>query len=181
MKEFTEGTPETRLEVCAVEDIGLHYATTLRLWHEEWCKKEKQIEALDPKLYDEIFHRKWRFYFGYCEAAFAAQYIFDYQIAWIQTKSEADDKAMEGKALGLVGMTAEEEVSDYRAAVDGAGRSSSSCSSDDEVQPHKSFALSSNLLRIFSQRPTIGVALFAATIALTWPTIVASISISSYR
>ena len=32
---------------------------------------------------------------------------------------------MEGKALGLVGMTAEEEVSDYRAAVDGAGRSSS--------------------------------------------------------
>jgi cyclopropane fatty-acyl-phospholipid synthase-like methyltransferase len=28
----------------------------------------------------QVFHRKWRFYFSYCEAAFAAQYIYDYQV-----------------------------------------------------------------------------------------------------
>jgi hypothetical protein len=37
-----------------IEDIGLDYATTLRLWHEAWCEKEDQIKACDPVRYDQV-------------------------------------------------------------------------------------------------------------------------------
>jgi cyclopropane-fatty-acyl-phospholipid synthase len=81
MKEVTHG--QTFLRMDEKEDIGLDYATTLRLWHEAWIEQESAVKALG---YDDIFFRKWRFYFSYCEAAFAAQYIYDFQISWLQTK-----------------------------------------------------------------------------------------------
>ena len=83
MKSVTHG--QTALRMDQVEDIGLSYATTLRLWHEAWCREEHVLKASISPLgvvYDDQFFRKWRFYFSYCEAAFACQYIHNYQISW---------------------------------------------------------------------------------------------------
>ena len=63
-----EATVKTGLACCDVEDIGLHYARTLRLWHRKWIEQEAAVRALG---HDSAFFRKWRFYFSYCEAGFA--------------------------------------------------------------------------------------------------------------
>ena len=65
MGVMLQATEQTDLSVVHVEDIGLHYATTLKLWHENWVAAKDAILALG---YSEIFYRKWRFYFSYCEA-----------------------------------------------------------------------------------------------------------------
>jgi len=55
-------------------NIGPHYALTLRQW------REKFKEAKDSLLksgYDEVFLRKWLFYFLVCEAGFASRIIND--------------------------------------------------------------------------------------------------------
>lgn len=79
MKAMLEATQRARLACYHVEDIGLHYATTLKLWHEAWTAQEAAIRALG---HDDAFFRKWRFYFSYCEAGFAQQFIHCYQIVW---------------------------------------------------------------------------------------------------
>jgi hypothetical protein len=79
MKAMLEATQRARLACYHVEDIGLHYATTLKLWHEAWLAQEAAIKALG---HDDAFFRKWRFYFSYCEAGFAQQFIHCYQIVW---------------------------------------------------------------------------------------------------
>ena len=79
MKAMLEATQRARLACYHVEDIGLHYATTLKKWHERWLAEEPAIKALG---HDDAFFRKWRFYFSYCEAGFAQQFIHCYQIVW---------------------------------------------------------------------------------------------------
>ena len=54
------------------EDMGLHYATTLDLWHERFNRVLDQVRALG---FDERFIRKWNYYLCYCEAAFAMHNI----------------------------------------------------------------------------------------------------------
>ena len=75
-------TKKTALAVMDVEDIGLDYATTLKLWHENWVAAERDIYALG---YSREFFRKWRFYFSYCEAGFEQQFIHNYQIVWCKS------------------------------------------------------------------------------------------------
>eukprot|EP00290_Baffinella_frigidus_P006560 CAMPEP_0180119682 /NCGR_PEP_ID=MMETSP0986-20121125/2117_1 /TAXON_ID=697907 /ORGANISM="non described non described, Strain CCMP2293" /LENGTH=1139 /DNA_ID=CAMNT_0022058709 /DNA_START=62 /DNA_END=3481 /DNA_ORIENTATION=+ len=79
MGVMLQATEATCLSVIHVEDIGLHYATTLKLWHENWVAAKDDILALG---YTETFYRKWRFYFSYCEAGFEQQFIHNYQIVW---------------------------------------------------------------------------------------------------
>ena len=88
MKSVTHG--QTALRMDEVQDIGLSYATTLRMWHEAWIKGEKELKSSISPLgvvYDDVFYRKWRFYFAYCEAAFGCQYIHNYQISWAKKDS----------------------------------------------------------------------------------------------
>lgn len=54
------------------EDIGFHYARTLRDWCERFMAKRDELEALG---YDEAFRRLWHFYFAYCEAGFSERAI----------------------------------------------------------------------------------------------------------
>ncbi len=56
----------------ALDDLGLDYARTLRLWHESFRAKLAQVQALG---FDERFVRKWSYYLSYCEAAFALRNI----------------------------------------------------------------------------------------------------------
>jgi len=60
-----------------VEDIGIHYAETLRRWRENFEGARPEVIALG---FDEQFIRGWRFYLASCEAAFRARSILDYQL-----------------------------------------------------------------------------------------------------
>lgn len=57
----------TDLNVHHLEDFGLHYARTLRHWHENLCRGRHALQLLG---YDETFQRMWEFYFCYCEGGF---------------------------------------------------------------------------------------------------------------
>lgn len=57
----------TELNMVYLEDMGKHYAETLRRWHAEFLAKEEHIRALG---FDDQFMRMWRYYLAYCEAGF---------------------------------------------------------------------------------------------------------------
>jgi len=63
----TAWTP-TDLRLIHAEDIGPHYARTLREWRERFDVRASSLTRLG---YDEWFQRLWRFYFSYCEGGFA--------------------------------------------------------------------------------------------------------------
>jgi len=60
-------------------DLGVHYATTLRLWDESFSTSADEVRRLG---FDETFQRMWHFYFAYCEAGFASGYIDDNQLTF---------------------------------------------------------------------------------------------------
>lgn len=57
-----------------MEDIGPHYATTLRKWRENIFKHINEIRALG---YGREFLRMWEFYLCYCEGGFLEHAISD--------------------------------------------------------------------------------------------------------
>lgn len=68
-----------------IEDIGLHYAVTLREWRHRWNKKKAELESVGC---DGRLHRMFEMYFAYCEAAFEARYIHTMQMIFTKTSSE---------------------------------------------------------------------------------------------
>jgi cyclopropane-fatty-acyl-phospholipid synthase len=56
------------LSVRHLEDLGLHYAETLRHWRSRFLSRLDQVSALG---YPERFVRMWDYYLCYCEAGFA--------------------------------------------------------------------------------------------------------------
>jgi len=61
-------TRSSDLRLVDLQDIGLHYATTLRHWRESFFAN---IEAVRKLGYSEVFIRMWDFYLSYCEGGFA--------------------------------------------------------------------------------------------------------------
>lgn len=61
-------TRSSNLRLVDLQDIGLHYATTLRHWRENFFA---HIEAVRKLGYSEVFIRMWDFYLSYCEGGFA--------------------------------------------------------------------------------------------------------------
>ncbi|MEO8382229.1 MAG: cyclopropane-fatty-acyl-phospholipid synthase family protein [Acidobacteriota bacterium] len=53
-------------------DFGDSYARTLELWAERFEENRERIRALG---FDEVFLRKWRYYFSYCLAAFRMRHV----------------------------------------------------------------------------------------------------------
>lgn len=68
---------KTDLRIVDLEDIGRHYAETLRRWRENVDAHRSQIEELG---FDERFLRMWRLYLSYCEAAFLERHVSDVQV-----------------------------------------------------------------------------------------------------
>ena len=56
----------------SAEDYGHDYVRTLRAWHENFRSRLDDVRALG---FDDRFIRKWSYYLGYCEAAFAMRNI----------------------------------------------------------------------------------------------------------
>jgi cyclopropane-fatty-acyl-phospholipid synthase len=67
----------SELYVESTENIGVHYAETLRRWRERFLGNRDEVLALG---FDERFVRMWEFYLAYCEGAFLARYINDLQL-----------------------------------------------------------------------------------------------------
>ncbi|MDA0982393.1 MAG: cyclopropane-fatty-acyl-phospholipid synthase [Proteobacteria bacterium] len=70
-------TDASRLRIVALEDIGLHYATTLASWRDNFLRNSLRVQALG---YPETFIRMWTFYLAYCEGGFAERALGDLQL-----------------------------------------------------------------------------------------------------
>ena len=71
----------TDLRLFHLNDIGFHYATTLRRWHENMLANIGRVRALG---YPKEFIRMWEFYFCYCEGGFAAGVLGDAQMLFVK-------------------------------------------------------------------------------------------------
>jgi len=67
----------TDLRLVDLDDIGLHYATTLRLWKRNVDERFEEIRSLG---FDDRFKRLWDMYLRYCEGAFLERHISDVQL-----------------------------------------------------------------------------------------------------
>ena len=62
--------------VRAADDIGLHYAPTLRAWRHRFVAAGPRIRT----MFDERFVRTWLLYLAFSEAAFAERTLHDHQL-----------------------------------------------------------------------------------------------------
>ena len=67
----------TDMKLFNLEDIGPHYAPTLRMWRERFFQNINKVRALG---YPESFNRLWEFYLCYCEGGFAERQLGDVQM-----------------------------------------------------------------------------------------------------
>jgi cyclopropane-fatty-acyl-phospholipid synthase len=63
-----------KLRITSIDDIGLHYATTLNHWRRNFFS---QLDAVRALGYPEEFIRMWEFYLCYCEGGFLERSISD--------------------------------------------------------------------------------------------------------
>ena len=69
----------TDMQLLNLEDIGLHYAETLRHWRNNFFSN---IEDVRRQGFSETFIRMWEYYLCYCEGAFLERAISDVQIVF---------------------------------------------------------------------------------------------------
>lgn len=67
----------SELGIYDLEEIGPHYAPTLRAWRERFLANLSEVHRLG---YDDRFARIWEFYLAYCEAAFRRRALRDVQL-----------------------------------------------------------------------------------------------------
>ena len=67
----------TDLRITHLEDIGPHYARTMRIWRQRFRSNLDEVRRMG---FGEAFIRMWEFYLCYCEGGFAERYISDVQL-----------------------------------------------------------------------------------------------------
>ncbi|MEM7167368.1 MAG: class I SAM-dependent methyltransferase, partial [Planctomycetota bacterium] len=68
---------DSDFDVVDMDDIGFHYALTLRDWRQRFQARRGAVLDLG---FDERFLRMWEYYLTYCEAGFRERQIRDFQI-----------------------------------------------------------------------------------------------------
>ena len=76
-------TRNTDMKLYHLEDIGPHYATTLRKWREAFFANIAQVRALG---YPEEFIRLWDYYLCYCEGGFAERQLGDVHMLMVKPR-----------------------------------------------------------------------------------------------
>jgi len=76
----------SRLGIVGVDEIGEHYAETLRRWRSSFHARLDEVRALG---YDRRFERTWDFYLAFCEAAFRMRALRDAQLLLVRPGSAA--------------------------------------------------------------------------------------------
>ncbi|KLN53267.1 SAM-dependent methyltransferase [Variovorax paradoxus] len=79
------------LEVLDIENLRRHYAPTLDVWTERFDRRWSDIQAIDPKRFDERFRRIWRTYLVGCAEMFRspAGYTHLFQIVFSKGNATA--------------------------------------------------------------------------------------------
>jgi cyclopropane-fatty-acyl-phospholipid synthase len=67
-------TTASDMRLIDLQDIGPHYATTLRRWRENFFANIDRVRELG---YRDSFIRMWEYYFCYCEGGFAERALGD--------------------------------------------------------------------------------------------------------
>jgi cyclopropane-fatty-acyl-phospholipid synthase len=80
-------TRHTDMRIIHLEDIGSHYATTLRHWHERFFAR---IDEVREQGYTDAFIRMWQFYLCYCESAFTERAIGNVQMLIMRPGARRD-------------------------------------------------------------------------------------------
>jgi cyclopropane-fatty-acyl-phospholipid synthase len=75
---------DTDMNLLHMEDFGLHYAKTLRLWHDNFRHAAGYLTELG---YDDYFLRLWEFYLCYCEGGFLERTIGTAQLLLAKPKA----------------------------------------------------------------------------------------------
>jgi cyclopropane-fatty-acyl-phospholipid synthase len=76
----------TSLALYHAEEIGAHYARTLRAWRQRFMTSLDRVRALG---FDDRFIRAWEYYLASCEAAFLERQIGDVQLLLTKTMNPA--------------------------------------------------------------------------------------------
>lgn len=74
-------TQATDMKLARLDDIGPHYATTLRRWRDAFFANIEQVRALG---YSEDFIRLWDYYLCYCEGGFIERQLGDVQMLLVK-------------------------------------------------------------------------------------------------
>jgi cyclopropane-fatty-acyl-phospholipid synthase len=74
----------TDMRLLGLEDIGMHYATTLNHWRRNFTAQLEQVRRMG---YSEPFIRMWEYYLCYCEGAFLERAISDVQVVFTKPRS----------------------------------------------------------------------------------------------
>ncbi|TFK53355.1 cyclopropane-fatty-acyl-phospholipid synthase [Heliocybe sulcata] len=85
IKSLVDAATDAGLNIHSVEDIGPHYARTLREWNYRFQRNfDSRISPALRRRYPhlteadiQVFQRKWTYYFMYCEAGFAMRFLSD--------------------------------------------------------------------------------------------------------
>ena len=80
-------TKSSDMRAVHVEDIGPHYAETLRHWREAFSKNLNRIWKMN---YGEQFLRMWHYYYCYCEGAFRERAIGTAQVLFVKPGARRD-------------------------------------------------------------------------------------------
>jgi len=64
-----------------MEEIGRHYAQTLRTWRQAF---HAHLDAVKAQGFDDTFIRMWDYYLAFCEGAFQERYIGDAQLLLVK-------------------------------------------------------------------------------------------------
>ena len=75
----------TDLTLLDLQDLGLDYAHTLKLWRERLLVRRDVVAAMG---FDGAFLRLWEYYFAYCEAGFRERVLSDVQMVLVRPESE---------------------------------------------------------------------------------------------
>ena len=82
---LNEITQHSNIRLFHLEDIGSHYATTLRKWHENVKTNLSHIKEMG---YSDTFLRMWDYYLCYCEGGFIENTISTVQMLLVKPDSK---------------------------------------------------------------------------------------------
>lgn len=82
------GTLHSKFELQHFDNIGEHYALTLRDWRKNFYKNIDAISKLENGRYDASFVRMWDFYLCNCEAEFQTGHFGLGQFIWRRPSAE---------------------------------------------------------------------------------------------
>lgn len=83
LSEIVAASEPTRMFLCDVEILRLHYALTLKHWYDRTMAARERIVA----LYDERFFRLWQFYLAGAESAFRHGGLVNFQLQYARSRT----------------------------------------------------------------------------------------------